>query len=158
MTDRKCSSCTACCEGWLTTKVSGVIIEPGTPCVNCTKQGCKIYERRPQNPCVSFKCVWLREPDKLPEHMKPSKCGAIVTLSKWGGKQVITATPVGQKIPIDTLEWLMAFAREHSLPLMFSEHVFEDGKYLRLIKKCYGPQSFTRKEDTGIRPEDIMRF
>ena len=158
MTNRQCSSCTACCEGWLTAKINGIQIKPGTPCVNCTKQGCKIYETRPKNPCVSFKCGWLIEPDKFPEHMKPSKCGAIIVFSQWGDKGVVKATPVGEKIPSDTLEWLMAFAREHSLPLMFNEHLFEDGKYIGLTKKLYGPQSFIREEDTRITPEDIMRF
>lgn len=156
MTKRQCLPCTACCEGWLITEINGLKIEPGTPCVNCTEQGCRIYETRPVEPCVSFKCAWLREPDKIPEHMKPSECGAILTFSKWGGKRIIEATPVGKTIPSDTLEWLKAHSRKYALPLMFSEYLFEDGKFLKVRKFGYGPPSFTREADTRIMPEDTF--
>jgi hypothetical protein len=155
MTDRRCFPCTACCEGWLITEVNGLKIEPGTPCINCTKQGCKIYEKRPENPCVSFMCGWLREPDKIAEHMKPSECGAIVTLSMRSGRQILNATPVGKTIPSDTLDWLKAYSREQSLPLMFSEYLFKDGKYLGVRKFGYGPPSFIHA-DTRIMPEDTF--
>jgi len=96
-------------------------------------------------------------PGIIPEHMKPSKCGAIVIFSWWEGKKVINATPTGEKIPSGTLKWLMAFAREHSLPLVFNEYLFRDGKYAGLKRKGYGPPSFIREVDTRIKPEDIMK-
>lgn len=97
-------------------------------------------------------------PDKIAEHMKPSECGAILVLTKWKGRQIINATPVGKTIPADTLEWLMAFARESSLPLVFVEFLFKDGKYHSLKKTGYGPPSFIRDVETMVLPKDIMMF
>ena len=97
-------------------------------------------------------------PDKIAEHMKPSECGAILVRSKWRGKQVINASPVGKTIPSDTMEWLMAFAREYSLPMVFSEFLFEGGKYLGVKRTGYGPPSFIRDVESLILPEDIMMF
>ncbi|GAI90463.1 unnamed protein product, partial [marine sediment metagenome] len=42
-------------------------MEPYTPCVHCTEQGCAIYEKRPVSPCVAFKCAWLTEHATVPE-------------------------------------------------------------------------------------------
>jgi len=156
MTNRQCFPCTACCEGWLTAEINGVKMMPGTPCVNCTKHGCKIYEKRPENPCVSFKCAWLAKPDKIPEQMKPTECGAILTLSKWKGRQMLNATPVGKTIPSDTLEWLFAIASELSIPLVFSEFLFKGGKYFGNKRTGFGPPSFIHDVKTRILPEDIM--
>jgi hypothetical protein len=90
--------------------------------------------------------------------MKPSECGAIVLFGKWRGRLIIKATPAGETIPDETLDWLMAFARERSLPLVFSEHLFEDGKYFGLKRTGYGPPSFIHYVETQIMPEDIMQF
>lgn len=158
MASRQCFPCTACCEGWLVAEINGVKMKPGTPCVHCSKQGCNIYAERPENPCVSFKCGWLLSSGKLPDHMKPSECGAIVLFDKWRNRQIIKATPAGETIPGETLDWLMAFAREYSLPLVFSEHLFEDGKYVGLKRTGYGPPSFIHFVETQIMPEDIMQF
>ena len=158
MNKRQCFPCTACCEGWLTAVINGVKMKPGTPCVNCTEQGCNIYEKRPENPCVSFRCGWLAMPGKIAEHMKPSECGAILVLSTWKGQRVIYANPIGKKIPGDTLEWLMTFARESSLPLVFIERLTEGGKYIGVKKTGYGPPSFIRDVETMVLPKDIMMF
>jgi len=126
-------------------------MEPGKPCVNCTKQGCKIYEKRPVNPCVTFECAWLKEPGKLPEHMKPSECGAIVILDKqFNNQNVIRAVPVGNEIPRETLEWLTAFARHQLTPLLLTEHVFKNGQYVGAKKSGYGPPSFTKALERGL--------
>ena len=130
MANRHCFPCTACCEGWLTAEVNGVRLGPGKPCVHSTKQGCGIYEKRPEYPCATFKCAWLSEQNNWPEHMKPSVCGAIVLFHECDGKAAMSAVPVGDKIPADTLEWLMAFAREEKMPLMFSERLIDNGKYI----------------------------
>ena len=159
MTIRQCFPCIACCEGWLTADINGVQIKPYKPCVHSVKQGCGIYERRPKTPCVSFKCGWLQAQYKLPEHMKPSECGTIVLFDrKWHNREVIRAVPTGEKIPSDTLEWLMALSREQSLPLLFSEHIFKNGIFVSKRKIGYGPPSFIRAVETEVGPEDVMMF
>jgi len=156
MTSRQCFPCTACCEGWLVTEVKGVKLKPGSPCVHCNETGCGIYSTRPENPCALFTCGWLDQPDKLPDHMKPSECGAIVRFRKWRDGHIIRATPTGATIPGETLDWLMAFAREYSLPLVFSEHLVEDGKFVGLKKTGYGPPPFIEYVETQMMHEDIM--
>jgi len=130
---------------------------PGKPCRYVMEQGCGIYESRPKVPCVSFKCGWLQDPVKLPEHMNPAVCGAIVILDrKWHGWNVIRAIPTGEKIPADTLEWLMAFSRELSMPLLFNEYISKNDRFMGIKKIGYGPPSFIRAVETAIEPEDIM--
>jgi hypothetical protein len=156
---KQCFPCTACCEGWLSADINGHKMKPGTPCIHATKQGCGIYEKRPENPCVTFNCGWLQEQHNMPEHMKPSECGAIVLFDrKWHDKKVIRAVPTGNKIPADTLEWLQALARELSLPLLFSEHIFENNVYIGKKKLGYGPPSFIRAVETEVGPEDVMMY
>ena len=79
-----------------------------------------------------------------------------MTLAMWGGNPVIEATPVGKTIPVDTLEWLKAHSRQYSLPLIFSEYLFEEGKFLGVKKFAYGSPSFIWDADTRIKPEDIF--
>jgi len=92
--------------------------------------------------------------------MKPSECGAIVLLDRgWMSRKVIKAVPTGKKIPSDTLEWLKAYARAQSLPLLFSEYLFkENGELIGRKKIGYGPPSFIREVETSIEPDDIMMF
>jgi hypothetical protein len=91
--------------------------------------------------------------------MKPSECGAIVLLDRnWHGRKVIRAVPAGEKIPIDTLEWLKGYAREQSSPLLFSERIFKNGKQIGIRKIGYGPPSFVRAVELEVGPEDIMMF
>ena len=156
---KQCSPCTACCEGWLVADINGVRMEPGLPCVHSTKQGCGIYARRPETPCVSFECGWLQPQHKMPEHMKPSECGAIVIFDRpWHDRNVIRAVPTGTKIPADTLEWLMALSRERSLPLLFGERILENGVYIGRRDIGYGPASFIRAVKYAVGPEDIIMF
>ena len=64
--------------------------------------------------------------------MKPSECGAIVMFGrKWYGRPVISAVPVCEKIPADTLESLMTPSRKLNLPLLFSELDFENSTFRR---------------------------
>lgn len=157
VTDRQCFPCTACCEGWLTADINGVRMKPGKPCIHKTEQGCGIYAQRPHNPCAVFKCGWLTGEHDMPDHMKPSDCGAIVMFGRrWHGREVIRAVPAGEKIPADTLEWLMALSRRLNLPLLFSEHEFENGRFIRKKRTGYGPPSFINavRMEPGI--EDVF--
>lgn len=157
MTSRQCSPCTACCQGWLTADIAGTQIKPGTPCIHIRPQGCEIYPRRPRKPCVTYRCGWIKYPDILPDNLKPSVCGAIIMLDrKWHERDVIRAVPTGEKIPPDTLEWLMAYSRQTRRPLLFSRHIFKDGRFIAKKKLGYGPPEFIHAVETEIGPEDIL--
>lgn len=91
--------------------------------------------------------------------MRPDECGAIVMLDRrWNGRKVIIATPCGKTIPKETLDWLMAYARELRMPLLMGENLMKDGKFVGKKKTGYGPPSFIDEVKNGIGPEDIMRF
>jgi hypothetical protein len=155
--ERQCYPCVACCEGWLTAVIKGVRIKPGKPCIYKVEQGCGIYKNRPVDPCVDFRCGWLKGEHDMPDHMKPSDCGAIVMFGrKWNGREVIHAVPTGEKIPPATLEWLMALSRKLMLPLLFSEHEFEGGRFVRRKHIGYGPPSFVNAVKTEPGIEDVF--
>ncbi|PUE59734.1 hypothetical protein B9Z44_09195 [Limnohabitans curvus] len=55
--------------------------QPCTACSHCTRQGCSIYDARPQDPCQSFHCAWRQEGTLLPHNMRPDLSGAIVAVT-----------------------------------------------------------------------------
>ena len=60
MSKRSCGSCTKCCEGWLSGEALGHKFYPGKPChFIAIGKGCSVYAKRPQEPCVSYKCGWI---------------------------------------------------------------------------------------------------
>lgn len=155
--NRECGSCTACCEGWLRSPVTKM--RAGKPCRHCTVQGCAIYEERPIDPCVNFSCGWLAKDSLLPEEMRPDRCGAIVLFDRpWKQWKVIAAFPCGPRIPRETLERLMACAREHHIPLLFHEHVMVNGEYTDLKRTGYGPPAFAQAARDHVGPDDIFRI
>lgn len=157
MSDRQCSPCTACCEGWLTS--TEIDMAPGKPCQHCTVQGCAIYESRPKNPCRTFKCAWLREDSPLPDEFRPDLCGAIVALNhQWNGWTVMRASPTGAEIPAETLDWIKAYAVKEGVPLMFQENLYKDGKFGGAKIAGYGPPSFVQAVKSAISPKDVFRL
>ena len=157
MSNRECTPCTACCEGWLTSEK--MKLKPGKPCKHCTGSGCGIYETRPTNPCVKFKCAWLTHEQDIPDEMQPNKCGAIVMLDRrWKGIKVITAVPTGEVIPDDTLKWLRSYARKKTIPLIFSTNPVADGKFEKSVKTGFGPPAFVEAVKKSIGPNDIVKF
>ena len=141
MPGRHCGSCTACCEGWITS--TNIRMSPGSPCAHCTSGGCAIYTERPENPCRTFECGWLREGSPLPDHFRPDQCGAIVVFDQEIlGMKVFAAAPTGAEIPAQTMNWLQDFARKQSLPMLFWENEFQDGRFLGQKQQGYGPPAF----------------
>lgn len=157
MSNRECGSCTACCEGWLTSEK--MQLRPGSACQHCTIDGCGIYERRPVNPCVSFRCAWLRDEKSLPDDMRPDLCGAIVMFDRrWKGIKVIATVPTGEKIPQETLNKLRTFAKVNGIPLMFSENPLKDGVFGKTVKTGYGPTEFVAAVRDSVGEDDVVRF
>jgi len=88
--------------------------------------------------------------------MRPDQCGAIIVLGqKWKGKEIISATPTGEEIPTETMDWLMAYARANSMPLLFSKYVMQNGKLKATKYLGYGPPWFVQAVKSEILPEHI---
>jgi len=75
---KECGECTACCSGALAGQAHGHYFFKGRPCFFLKKDGCSIYEDRPENPCVGYKCGYLSEAF-FPEWMRPDKCNILAT-------------------------------------------------------------------------------
>jgi hypothetical protein len=157
MTNRACGTCTACCEGWLTS--DELDMRPGRPCRHCTGQGCAIYENRPEDPCIRFQCAWLQEGSPLPEAMRPDRSGVIVLSDRtWQDWKVIYAIPAGERVPADSLEWLRNYARDAAIPLIFHERLVVDGEFTGVRKLAFGSQKFAEAVKYAIGPEDIVKM
>ena len=120
-TNRTCGDCTACCDGWLSGVVNGREFYPGSPCHYSGCNGCSIYEERPESPCKTYSCEWLKS-GHLPEWMKPNKSGVIVTGKEWthpdGSKHLyLDVIETGKKIDSVVLNWLFKFNLRTGIPL-----------------------------------------
>lgn len=103
--ERSCAGCTGCCDGWLKGSAHGYDFWPGRPCHFVTETGCSIYENRPENPCKSYNCLW-RTNTSVPEWMKPSECGVVLTEKTIDGIPYIEATELGIKMDSSVLTWI----------------------------------------------------
>lgn len=143
---RGCMPCTACCDGWLNATVFEHSIRPGHGCPHRTPQGCGVYSERPHSPCRTFVCSWVVEGSPLPEKMRPDLSKAIVSLAQyWEGELVISAIPVGERIPAATLLWLQAYARQKNRPFIYYQRVMEGDEFVGLHRFGYGPPQFRQK-------------
>lgn len=134
-------------------------MRPGTPCRHCTKQGCAIYETRPENPCVQFHCGWLEDDRGYPDEMRPDRSGVIVILGReWRNWKVILAIPVGRSVPAESIEWLRAHARESGMPLVFHERLVTDGKFTGAKALAYGSPAFANAVKYSVGPEDVIKM
>jgi len=115
--ERACGDCTACCEGWLTGEAHGHTFQPGRPCFYL-QDGCGIYETRPENPCQTYKCVWLKE-DTLPLWMRPDKSKAIVTEREVEGIKYWDVSECGETISADMLSWLIMYTIDNQTNLQW---------------------------------------
>lgn len=157
MNQRSCGACTACCQGWLSSR--HIDMSPGHPCRHCTAQGCAIYPTRPRKPCRTFECGWLTRDSTLAEDLRPDRCGAIVLLGrKFQGWDVIMATPTGWTIPGQTLERLMDYARRQSLPLVWIENLHNNGVYTHFKRSAFGPADFVRAITAPSETLDIRQI
>jgi hypothetical protein len=125
--ERTCGDCTSCCEGWLYGEAYGHQFNPGQPCFYLCKSGCSIYEKRPEDPCRLFKCVWLEEADVFPEWMKPSESNIICIEREWvNEKKETTAylafTATGKEIDTKAYHWIMKFHYENKIPITVQLH------------------------------------
>ena len=157
MTERSCGTCTACCEGWLSADT--LDMRPGRPCRHCTRQGCAIYESRPEDPCIRFQCGWLQPGSALPEDMRPDRSGVIVLLGRtWRNWDVIYAIPAGTTVPAAALEWLRTYAQSVGKPMIFHERQVSEGEFTGARKLAFGSAAFADAVRYSIGPEDIVKM
>ena len=116
---RSCDGCTACCQGWLSAQIYGRDMPEGRPCHFVGKKGCSIYKDRPEDPCVGFKCEWLKDDGTLfPEWLKPELAKVIILRLGWGnGQEFIQVKECGEPISSKVLNWLYVFGAQTGIPM-----------------------------------------
>ena len=105
---RSCDGCTKCCDGWLHGEAYGHKFYPGRKCHFVTCNGCSIYEKRPEIPCRTFRCVWLDD-QNVPEWMKPSLSNVLITQRTIKNIKYLEVFETGQKIDSSALSWLIQY-------------------------------------------------
>ena len=109
---KECGTCTKCCEGWLSADIRGHNMSPGKPCffVEIGK-GCKDYENRPQDPCKSFECGWIRI-DEMPEDFKPSESGVIMNYKNNNNNPYWSLWKSPNNPTENFLSWAISYAKK----------------------------------------------
>lgn len=117
---RSCNNCTKCCEGYLAGDIRGhwMGIAPdgvNKPCFFLELgKGCKEYEKRPVDPCRTFKCDYLTNED-IPESFKPSRANAIFTTRTIKGIEYMQLIEAGRKLDSEVLSWAISYALVNNL-------------------------------------------
>ena len=114
-TKRTCGTCTKCCEGYLSGEAFGHTFYPGKPChFIAIGKGCSIYDKRPQDPCVSYKCGWLTNTD-IPEWMKPSDIDSIIDMRTLNNFEYINLREAGNPMQAKVLSWFFQYILKNGL-------------------------------------------
>ena len=116
---RSCNGCTKCCEGWLIGEVYGHEMKPGVPCFFLKNERCSIYESRPEHPCRFFECLWLSDPDLVPEEFWP-KQSDVVLYDRFSpkGNPYLAIHVTNGKLSVEILDWaiqLIQFNKRESI-------------------------------------------
>jgi len=119
---KQCGTCTKCCDG--TTSVGGDIFGHiygnGKPChfLNLTEKKCGIYKDRPNDPCKTYQCMWLKYED-VPLWMKPEYSNIIVSSYSFKGRDFLILTAMGKDYSAKYLSYVINYAKNNSIPLMY---------------------------------------
>jgi len=116
--ERQCGTCTACCEGWLHSTIYGEPMYRGKPCVFVGPGSCSIYEERPHEPCVTYRCVWLSDIN-VPLWMKPSESGVILTWRTVEGVEFLEACETDRKMDSAILSWMIMLHVNHKVNIRY---------------------------------------
>lgn len=107
---RECGNCTKCCEGYLSGEALGHTFYNGKPChFVAIGKGCSVYAKRPQNPCIVYKCSWLINED-IPLWMKPSEVNAIIDEREVNGIKYLSVNEAGSILDSRVLSWVIKYA------------------------------------------------
>lgn len=128
---KNCGSCTKCCEGFLIANIKGSIflknseipghstefkinnnIGNGKACYFLEiNKGCKIYNKRPIDPCKTFSCGWL-DIESMPEEFKPENSGMIMHYTKTLDHYYWTIVEAPNKLTTEFLSWAISYCIE----------------------------------------------
>lgn len=117
---RECGSCTKCCEGWLTGTANGYAFWPGRKCHFMNSSGCTIYKDRPEDPCRTYSCAWLKD-ETIPEWMKPSESDVILTwrLQESTGVRHLEVLEAGAPLTAQVLSWAILYALNNNYNIRY---------------------------------------
>ena len=105
----------------MSAEVYGHSFNKGTSC-HFLGNGCTIYEDRP-SVCRNYRCAWLADQEHfIPEWIKPSLSGIIITRRHWGkNKEYIywAVVECGTPMRADVLHWLLIFCEQNSINLEY---------------------------------------
>ena len=126
-------------------------MEPGKPCRHKRADGCAIYDTRPEKPCRTFSCAWLLDELSYPEAMRPDKSKVILSdVGEWEGWRVISAAPVGDHIPEQTLAVLRDLCLSRQFALLYCNFERLGEQFTgRGHVHCYGPPEFMKALSTS---------
>ena len=119
-TQRKCASCTACCEGWAAGTIRGFEMHPGLHCHFLVDKKCTIYAERPLSPCRNFVCGWLADDSPFPEEFRPDKIGVIVIRIRWRNEPAYVLLSAGRDPDAALIAWMEEFAMRTGRPFFYS--------------------------------------
>lgn len=111
---RACDGCTKCCDGWAVGEAHGYKFYPGRKCHFVCDTGCSIYESRPEEPCKTFKCLWLSD-STIPQWMKPDRIHSILSLETRNNISYITVKEAGKRLDASVLSWLFTSYHQGSI-------------------------------------------
>jgi hypothetical protein len=93
----------------------GEKIYPGKPChFIAIGKGCTVYEKRPKEPCQSYKCAWLTN-SEIPEWMKPNEIDAIIDMRQIKEFEYINLREAGNPMQAKVLNWLFQYILKNGL-------------------------------------------
>jgi len=144
LNDKKCGSCTKCCEGTLKLIVHGQKVQPGKPChLLNINSGCSDYENRPAMPCRVYKCIWLKEPS-IPQELQPNIVNLIIHKLWVNGKESYTLLPAGEVIEVDSVKNIFAWFKDNNKNFSY---IYDGVHYIcgtdDFIKDCYNKKDNT---------------
>ena len=118
---KQCGTCTKCCDG---TTVGGVIRGHGfgnkKPCyfLDISNKNCSIYKDRPEHPCKSYTCMWLKYED-VPLWMKPENSNVTVTASEYKGNKFLILNATSNDYSAKVLSYVINYASKNNMNLIY---------------------------------------
>jgi hypothetical protein len=118
---KQCGTCTKCCDG---STVGGLIYGHGfgnkKPCyfLDISNKNCSIYADRPEHPCKSYQCMWLKYED-VPLWMKPENSNVTVTAEDYNGNKFLTLNAQTNDYSSKVLSYVINYAEKNNMNLIY---------------------------------------
>ena len=116
---RVCGDCYKCCDGHLSGSAYNKPFWKGRPCHFLTAGKCSIYGEHPQDPCKTFKCLWLANLD-IPGWMRPNEVNTILVVAEQEGIQYLSVIEAGEKLRPEVLSWAVMYCLSDNFNLQYT--------------------------------------